>query len=99
GPKGAPLASALWPGVLAPKARLEDAVEQLSTLARIEATPGKEGWEKLLTHADPLLRTEAVRWWRGLKANPDMVDVLARHAPELVKTDANIKDDLAAVFR
>ncbi|HYT92810.1 MAG TPA: hypothetical protein VEL76_29100, partial [Gemmataceae bacterium] len=35
GPKSAPLADPLWAGIHAPKAKFEDTVEQLSTLARI----------------------------------------------------------------
>ncbi len=99
GPKSASLAEPLWASVLAPKSKLDDTVEQLSTLARIESAPKKEAWTKLLAHDDPLVRAEAVRWWRSFKDRPEMVDVLAQQAPELVKTDAGLKDDLAAVFR
>ena len=99
GPKSASLAEPLWASVLAPKSKLGDTVEQLSTIARIEASPRKESWSKLLTHEDPLVRAEAVRWWRTFKERPEMVDILAAQAPELVKTDVGLKDDLAAVFR
>jgi putative membrane-bound dehydrogenase-like protein len=99
GPKSAPLAAALWADVLAPKVRFEDAVERLATLARIEASPRVEAWEKLLAHPEPLLRAETVRWWRVFKERPEMAELLVRHAPELVKGDTGLKDDLAAVLR
>jgi putative membrane-bound dehydrogenase-like protein len=99
GPKSAPLAAPLWADVLAPKVHFEDAVERLATLARIEAAPRQEAWVKLLTHADPLLRAEAVRWWRAFKERPEMADLLVRRAPELVKADPGLKEDLAAVLR
>jgi putative heme-binding domain-containing protein len=99
GSKSAALANQLWLGILAPKARFEDAVEDLSTLARIEQSPRKDAWEKLLAHADPLVRTETVRWWRGFKGQAEMVELLCRQAPELLKADAGIREDLAAVFR
>ncbi len=99
GPKAAPLADSLWPVVLAPKARPEEAVEALATLARVEAAPRKDAWEKLLTQADPLLRAEAVRWWRAFKDRPEMADLLVRRAPELLKADPGLREDLAAVLR
>ena len=99
GPKSAPLAAALWADVLAPKVRFEDAVERLATLARIEASPRVEAWTKLLAHPDPLLRAEAVRWWRLFKERPEMAEVLVQHAPALVKNDAGLREDLAAVLR
>ena len=42
---------------------------QLSTVARIEGQPRRANWEKLLSHPDPLVRTEAVRWWRNFRGN------------------------------
>jgi putative heme-binding domain-containing protein len=99
GAKSAPLADLLWPAAFAPRTAFEDAVEDISTLARIDAAPRQERWEKLLAHPDPLVRAEAVRWWRGFKGRPEMVEVLSRQAPELVKTDASIKEDLASVLR
>lgn len=99
GAKSAPLVAPLWAAVLAPKAKFEETVEALATLARIEAPPRKENWEKLLDHADPLVRAEAVRWWRGFKDQPQLVDLLLRRTPELAKKDADLKDDLGAVLR
>jgi putative membrane-bound dehydrogenase-like protein len=98
-PSSAPLADQLWTATLSRRARLEDTVEQLATLARIDTPPHPQAWERMLGHGDPLVRTEAVRWWRGFKDRPEMVDVLVRAAPGLVKADAAVKDDLAAVFR
>jgi putative heme-binding domain-containing protein len=53
----------------------------------------------LLAQPDPLLRTEAVRWWRSFKGQPEMVKVLADHALALVQQDPGLKEDLVAVFR
>jgi putative membrane-bound dehydrogenase-like protein len=99
GAKGAPLANMLWPNILKSRSRHEDTIETISTIARIDAPPDHSNWERLLGDADPLVRTEAVRWWRQFKGRPQMVDILARHAPELVKKDGGLKEDLAAVFR
>jgi quinoprotein glucose dehydrogenase len=98
GTGAAPLANQIWTEVFASKAKFEDTIERLATLARIEATPRKDAWEKLLGHADPLVRAEAVRWWRGFKDRPEMVEVLVRHAPDLVKRSAGVKEDLGTVF-
>jgi putative heme-binding domain-containing protein len=101
GTKSAPLADQLWPSVLAPKTRVEEAVENLATVARIETetAPRKEAWEKLLSHEDPLRRTEAVRWWRNFKGQPEMVALLTQQAEGLVRRDPTLKEDLAAVLR
>jgi quinoprotein glucose dehydrogenase len=99
GPKAAPLAPSLWQTVLAPRARFEDLLEQLATLARIESRPRANAWALLLAHPDPLVRAEAVRWWRTFRGRPEMMDILVGQAPELVKSDAGMKEDLAAVFR
>jgi putative membrane-bound dehydrogenase-like protein len=99
GPKADSLAAGLWPAVLAPNTRFEDAVEELATLARVEDRPRRENWEKLIRHPDPLLRAEAVRWWRRFKNDAPMTDLLAARAPELVRGDLGIKEDLAAAFR
>jgi putative heme-binding domain-containing protein len=99
GTKAAPLADLLWPSVLAPKTRVDEAVENLATVARIEAAPRKEAWEKLLSHEDPLRRAEAVRWWRNFKGQPEMVALLTQQAEGLVRRDPSHKEDLAAVLR
>src|SRR5262249_12609928 len=61
GPKAAPLADALRPRLLDPKARPEDRVELLATLARIDAAPDPAWWAKVLADPNPGVRTEAVR--------------------------------------
>jgi quinoprotein glucose dehydrogenase len=76
GDKADSLAAGLWPGVLNPKAKFEDAVESLSTIARIEK--GNGSWEKLLDHPDPLVRMEAVRWWRRFDGTTMTLTLKAR---------------------
>lgn len=98
GPKSAAVAQALWPRVLDPRANKQDAIELLATLAYTDQR-SKSSWEKLLTQPDPLLRTEAVRWWRNFKGQPEMVEALTGHAPALVQQDPGLKEDLAVVFR
>src|SRR5439155_16017868 len=98
GTKSAALADVLWPQVFA-KSKAEDALDPLATLAHIEIEPRKENWAKLLASTDATVRTDAVRWWRAFKGKPDMVELLVRQAPELVKRDAGLADDLGAVFR
>ena len=46
--------------MLAPKPRLEEAVEGLATLARVESSPRKDAWEKLLGHADPIVTLDSL---------------------------------------
>jgi putative heme-binding domain-containing protein len=99
GPKAAPLAASLWPRVLDGKAKAEDRIEMLATLARIEATPARPNWERLLNDTDALVKTESVRWWRSFKGQPAMVDVLLRRSSDLLKEDPSLKGDLAAVLR
>jgi quinoprotein glucose dehydrogenase len=99
GTKSAPLADVLWPQVLSLKTKSEDRLDPLATLAHIEATPRKASWEKLLAADDPLLRTDAVRWWRTFKGQAGMVELLVQQAPELIKKDPGVKDDLAVVLR
>jgi putative membrane-bound dehydrogenase-like protein len=99
GPKSAPVASTLWPGVNNPKTKSGDAADFLATLAVIETPPSAAKWQKLVTGSNPLLRTDAVRWWRSFKGQPDMVEFLVRQAPELIKQDDGLREDLGAVFR
>jgi putative heme-binding domain-containing protein len=98
GNASAPLAEPLWPVILSPDSKFEDAIDMLATVARIEKQPRKQSWEKLLENPDPLVRAESVRWWRNFRGNEDMVDVLVRRAPELLKQDGNLGDDLSSVL-
>ncbi len=99
GPKSSPLADSLWPAIFNPKAKADDSLDALATLAVIESPARAEPWTKLLEHADPLVRTDAVRWWRSFKKNPEMIKILVDRAPALAKADADLRDDLSAVFR
>jgi len=99
GAKSSPLAGALWPSVFNPRLAKDDAVELLTTVASIESQPDKASWQKLLTGNDPLLRTEAVRWFRQFKDKSEMIELLTRQAPDLVKRDGELKFDLDVVFR
>src|SRR5262249_13796804 len=64
-----------------------------------ESQPDKGNWQKLLAGNDPLLRTEAVRWWRQFKERPEMIELLIQQSPDLVKKDGGLKEDLEVVFR
>jgi len=99
GLKGQSMADSLWAGVLQPKAKLDDAVDNITTLTAVEAKPDLSRWEKLLATDDANRRTDAVRAFRAFKGQPAMVKLLRDKADDLVKTDASLKDDLAAVFR
>jgi quinoprotein glucose dehydrogenase len=99
GPKSAPIAAALWPGVLSSRTKAEDAADYLATLAVIENPPSADKWQELVTGKNALLRTDAVRWWRSFKGRPEMVEFLTRQAPDLVKQDPDLRDDVGAVFR
>jgi putative heme-binding domain-containing protein len=99
GPKAASLAPGLWAIVNDPKGKLEEVVESLSTLARIEDTPDAEAWRKLLEHPQSWARTEAIRWWRIFKDRPALVKVLVDSSYTIARSDPDAKEDLAAVLR
>ncbi len=96
GVKGSTLAAQLWPIILNPRTKSEEAIELLATVARVEGAPDAARWEKLLEHTDPLLRTEAVRWWRTFKGKDGMTPLLLAHAPALARENS---EDLAVVLR
>jgi putative membrane-bound dehydrogenase-like protein len=98
GPKAGALAEGLWPKLLDARAKAEDRVEVLATLASIESKPNAERWEKLLSDAQPSVRTEAVRWWRAFKGQPAMIAVLARRGPELARKLPELAEDLVPVL-
>ena len=97
GTKTSSLADSLWPSVLNPKTKFDDTIEYLSTIARIEATPKADAWEKMLEHPDPLVRLETVRWWRKFKDEPALVTILDKAGNALILKDAMIEDDLLDV--
>jgi putative membrane-bound dehydrogenase-like protein len=99
GSKSAPVADLLWPEAFGPKTKADDAADALATLAAIEAAPHKANWQKLLSSPNGLLRTEAVRWWRSFKGQPDMVAALVKEGPQLLKQDPGMGEDLAMVLR
>jgi putative membrane-bound dehydrogenase-like protein len=99
GPKSAPVAAALWPGVLNPKTKADDAADYLATLAAIESPASTAKWQQLVTGDNALLRTEAVRWWRRFKDRPDQIEFLREQTPRLLQRDPALADDLGAVFR
>lgn len=97
GSKADLLSASLWPRVLNPKAKFDDAIESLSTIARIEAKPSVKTWSSLLAHDDPLVRMETVRWWRRFENQPEFIGVLNERAVDLQKKDPRIGDDLVTV--
>jgi putative heme-binding domain-containing protein len=99
GPNAATLAEPLWPGVLNPKTKFEDAIESLSTIARVEKASKKEQWQQLLKHDDPMMRAEAVRWWRRFENQPEFIGILNERAVDLNQKDPNIGDDIYMVAR
>ena len=99
GPSADLLAGGLWPSVLNPKTKFEDALESLSTIARVEKSSQKKQWEQLLKQDDPLLRMEAVRWWRRFAKEPDFIGLLNDSAVDLSQKDARMFDELHVVGR
>ena len=99
GAKADPLTAGLWPNVLNPKTKFEDAIESLSTIARIEKDSQVKQWDQLLRHDDPLVRMEAVRWWRRFENQPGIKQLFFGRALELETKDANIEEDLLVVGR
>jgi quinoprotein glucose dehydrogenase len=109
GPKASPLADVLWPSLLNPSPKFkgkgkakdagEDLLEALATIAVVQSPARPEQWTKLLSHDDPLIRTDAVRWWRSFKKDAELTKTLIERTPELLKSDAELRDDLAVVFR
>ncbi|MBI2806745.1 MAG: hypothetical protein HYX68_17335 [Planctomycetes bacterium] len=99
GPKASSMADGLWPSVLNPKTSFADAIESLSTIARVEKTSKKTQWEELLKHKDPLLRMEAVRWWRRFDNEPEFIALLNQRAVDLSQKDARMFEELNTVGR
>jgi quinoprotein glucose dehydrogenase len=99
GPPASSLAERLWPSVLSPKTKFEDAIESLSTIARVEKSPNKDQWELLLKHDDPLVRMETVRWWRRFADEPAFIATLNERAVDLQEKDARMVDELYTVGR
>jgi putative heme-binding domain-containing protein len=98
GTKSGSLADSLWPSIFTP-AKGDDALDLLSTVAVIQTPAPAELWTKLLQSSDPLLRTDAVRWWRSFKKQPELAKILVDQAPALAKDDAALRDDLSTVLR
>src|SRR5262249_32925071 len=87
GPRGSSLGNGLWPGILNPKSKFEDTIENLSTVARIQGPADDLNWGAvLLHHEDPCVRMEAVRWWRIFKGRSN-VDLLVDNESHLVEKD------------
>lgn len=98
GPKSAVAVKSLWPSILDEKAKSPD-LDALATVAVIESPPTVENWVRLLDSSDPVMRTDAVRWFRAFKKNPEQTKTLLERTPGLLKVDPNLADDLATVFR
>ncbi len=98
GSKAAPLAGPLWKRLANQRTPIEERLELLATLARIEARPDGKRWQALLADPRPEVRTEAVRWWRSFKGQPDLVAALVARAPALVADGPQLRDDLASVL-
>ena len=82
------------------KPKFEEAVEQLATVARVEAQPNPDQLGQI---AGPSRSAVAQRRGacslRASKGRSELVELLIRRAPDLIRDDPGIKDDLAAVFR
>lgn len=99
GPKSSAVADVLWPSLFNPKSKTEDNLDALATIAIVQSPAKTEMWTKLLDSSDPVVRTDAVRWWRSFKKEPELTKVLITHAADLVKKDPALRDDLSTVFR
>ena len=99
GPKAQGISESLWNGVLQPKAKLDDAIDSITTLTKVEAKPDVSKWEKLLATDDANRRIDAVRAFRAFKGQPAMVKLLTDKSEELIKADDSIRGDVEAVFR
>jgi putative membrane-bound dehydrogenase-like protein len=98
GHKAAALAKSLWLHLTNRRTQGEEAMELISTLARIEEKPERARWKALLNDARPDVRTEAVRWWRVFKGDAEMVRALVEATPKLIEKDGKLRDDLASVM-
>jgi len=84
---------------LNPKTKFDDAIEALSTIARVEKASTKQQWEKLLRHDDPYIRMETVRWWRRFAKEPEFIELLGNRALDLTEKDVDIREDIEIVSR
>lgn len=92
------LAPELWKGIFDGKLKLEDRLDFLATVAAIEDKAHPDNWRTLLASSDPVLATEAVRWWRRFKDQP-LGDTLVKETPDLIKRHPALDDDLGAVLQ
>ena len=99
GDKADGVADTLWPGVLNPKTKFDEALDSLSTIARVEKASKKEQWEQLLKHDDPLLRMESVRWFRRFEKQPAFIGLLGHRAADLIQKDSKIREDIETVSK
>jgi len=97
GVKASALAKVLWPR-LDGRQSVEECLEVLATLARVEEQPDRERWKRLLDDSRAEVRTEAVRWWRRFQGDEAMTAALLEAAPQMLKKDAGLADDLASVL-
>jgi putative membrane-bound dehydrogenase-like protein len=97
GTKASALAKVLWP-LLDGRPQVEDCLEVLATLARVEEQPDRERWKRLLNDSRAEVRTEAVRWWRKFQGDVAMTEALAGAAPLLLEKNEAVRDDLASVL-
>jgi putative membrane-bound dehydrogenase-like protein len=98
GPKAAALSDPLWPKLLDTRARPEDRIELVATLAAVDVNPTAAHWEKLLSEQQQDVRAEVIRTWRAFKGKPELVAALSQRAPELIKQNPALGEDLAAVL-
>jgi putative heme-binding domain-containing protein len=96
--KAASLAAALWKRLGNAGTPIEERLEVLATLARIEPKPDKERWRPLLSDSRPAVATEVLRAWRSFKGQPEMVKTLIEAAPALLEKRPALADDLAVVL-
>lgn len=99
GKPAASLASQLWNRLLdKQKQKPEDRIQAAVTLQFIEEKPRLEGWQTVLLEADPTVVRDVVRSWRAFGQNAALKSVLVAAAPEVLKRDSTLAEDLEVVL-
>lgn len=99
GTQAKPLAGPLWNRLLdKQKQKPEERIQAAVTLMAIEDQPRLENWRKLVLEGDAPLVRDVVRSWRTFGKTPALKSLLVEAAPELLKRDPSLAEDIRTVL-
>lgn len=100
GTQAGSLAPALRGRLLDPNNRgpVAQKLQQLGTLAAVDAQPDAKAWVRLLLEGEPALALDTLRSWRALAGNVPLVQALVDSAPQALAQHPEWADELRAVY-